>query len=368
MLRMDSSYTCRSLLLVFVIALFVSSIPLTARAQQPSFRPVVETESNMGSGFHADLPSAPVQSASYQSISSRENPTDRFANHQSSRLPTSPIVDGSPSQVALATHLEPQPLPELSSLDSHLNGGSTTSNIAGDGTIVKSISDMVSAPAEIPAFDPNKTPLTVPDDLSSGDSTGKRGLHSAVSVGTSLLVVVGLFLGFVWFVRRVNPSARNGALPRDTVQVLGRTSLAARHQLTVVQFGPKIVLLSIQQNEVRPLAELEDREQVSEFLAQCGMPEAALSLGSLSPDRLLNTDANRGSDSLDLEDVGVQHLSPNQFGAAAGADYDRPLHAKHDSAHQHARLIAGSLSRPAANQSAEIGQALRSVFAKGAAR
>ena len=54
----------------------------------------------------------------------------------------------------------------------------------------------------------------------------------------SLAVVLGLFFLVAWVMRR-NLPARSGALPGDVLEVLGRSTLAGKHQLHLIRLGDK---------------------------------------------------------------------------------------------------------------------------------
>ncbi len=116
-----------------------------------------------------------------------------------------------------------------------------------------------------------RTPLEPPSkpDLSTDDSTGSGGtLQMLLSVGSSLLIVIGLFLGTAWCYRRTLNTSM-GSLPKQVVQVLGRTALAPRQQLMVVRFGSKLVLVSLVQGEARTLSEITDPLEVDQLAGMC---------------------------------------------------------------------------------------------------
>ncbi len=56
-----------------------------------------------------------------------------------------------------------------------------------------------------------------------------------------------------------------GALPKQVVNVLGRTQLAPRQQLVLIRFGSKLILVSNLQGEVRTLSELTDPLEVDQM-------------------------------------------------------------------------------------------------------
>ena len=68
---------------------------------------------------------------------------------------------------------------------------------------------------------------------------------------------LGLFFLLVWVVRRTQPKG-NILLPTDVVQTLGRAQLTGRHQMHVVQFGGKLLLVSTASGGVETLSEISD--------------------------------------------------------------------------------------------------------------
>jgi flagellar biogenesis protein FliO len=107
------------------------------------------------------------------------------------------------------------------------------------------------------------------DTLTEGSrSSGSNTLQMLFSVGSSLLIVLGLFLGVAWCYRRtLNTSL--GGIPKQVVSVLGRTAIAPRQQLILVRFGSKLVLVSMNQGETRTLSEITDPIEVDQLAGTC---------------------------------------------------------------------------------------------------
>jgi flagellar biogenesis protein FliO len=84
----------------------------------------------------------------------------------------------------------------------------------------------------------------------------------------SLLVVLTLFMGVAWFFRRVAPQPSR-TLSKDVVQVLGRTPLAARHNMILIRFGRKLILVSQQLGQTQTLSEIDDPREVDHLLGLC---------------------------------------------------------------------------------------------------
>lgn len=122
-------------------------------------------------------------------------------------------------------------------------------------------------------------PLKPPtaDDSAADEKRSTGTVQMFVSVISSLLIVVGILLGAAWCYRKATPNL-SGSLPKQVLQVLGRTPLAPRQQLILVRFGPKLVLMSNLQGEVRTISEIVDPLEVDRL---CGMCESSQA-GSIS--------------------------------------------------------------------------------------
>lgn len=114
-------------------------------------------------------------------------------------------------------------------------------------------------------------PLAPPSKRLTGDTPQASGstLQMLVSIISSLLLVVGLFLGVAWCYRKSIGTSLAGGLPKQVVSVIGRTSISARQQLVLVRFGSKLLLVSVIQGEARTLGEISDPLEVDQMLGQC---------------------------------------------------------------------------------------------------
>ncbi len=115
----------------------------------------------------------------------------------------------------------------------------------------------------IPLAPPSKR-LTEEQPQTSGST-----LQMLVSIISSLLLVVGLFLGVAWCYRKTLGTSLTGGLPKQVVNILGRTSISARQQLVLVRFGSKLLLVSVIQGEARTLGEISDPLEVDQMLGLC---------------------------------------------------------------------------------------------------
>lgn len=89
------------------------------------------------------------------------------------------------------------------------------------------------------------------------------------SMLTTLLalgVVVALFLGVNVALKRFQPKAMR-RLPNAIVEVLGTTTLGPKHQLLLLRFGNKLLLVSQQPGETHCLSEVAEPHEVDALLA-----------------------------------------------------------------------------------------------------
>jgi len=102
----------------------------------------------------------------------------------------------------------------------------------------------------------------------AGASDAVMGLPSMVAVGGSLSLVLGLFFLVAWLLRR-RTSSQPRRLPRDIVDVLGRSELPGNQQLQLVRVGHKLILLWVSQSGVETLTEITDPTEVDRLAGLC---------------------------------------------------------------------------------------------------
>jgi flagellar biogenesis protein FliO len=107
----------------------------------------------------------------------------------------------------------------------------------------------------------------------------------AVTVTSSLAVVLGLFAAMVWLTRKYGSrSIAPGAIPREVLESLGTTAIDARTRITMLRCGGKILVLAQTPTEVRAISEITDPEEVRHLTATClgnSKREFAVALKSL---------------------------------------------------------------------------------------
>ncbi|HUY36999.1 MAG TPA: flagellar biosynthetic protein FliO [Pirellulales bacterium] len=107
---------------------------------------------------------------------------------------------------------------------------------------------------------------------SNAEQLGKaRPISAASSLVTglaSLAVVLGLFFTVAWAMRRGMPAGA-ATLPRQAVEVLGRTSLAGRQYAHLVRCGNKILLVYLAPGVAETLTEITDPAEVDRLADLC---------------------------------------------------------------------------------------------------
>jgi flagellar biogenesis protein FliO len=121
-----------------------------------------------------------------------------------------------------------------------------------------------------------------PPPSEGGKSASRSGPFSAIiTVLGSLAIVLGLFFGIAWLMRRGLPQGA-GRLPAGVVEVLGHTSLAARRQMHVLRFGDKLLLVCVSQNGVETLSEIDEPAEVERLTDLCQNSRAKAPIGSFN--------------------------------------------------------------------------------------
>lgn len=91
---------------------------------------------------------------------------------------------------------------------------------------------------------------------------------AVTTVAGSLAVVLGLFVILVWLSRRFAP-AGSAALPKEVVELLGRTSLGGPHQMQLVRIGGKLLLVALSPHGARTLTEIVSAADVERLCELC---------------------------------------------------------------------------------------------------
>lgn len=113
--------------------------------------------------------------------------------------------------------------------------------------------DKKSAPPE-PKRSEHSMPQRIADNLLQPEVLRK--------VGSSLALVIGVFLIFTILGRLASPKHGSSL---ELVRVLGKVSISSKHQLHIVQFHQRILLLGETQNGLECFEKIDDPNLVSEI-------------------------------------------------------------------------------------------------------
>jgi flagellar biogenesis protein FliO len=129
--------------------------------------------------------------------------------------------------------------------------------------------EVVRAPLKLPRHDKSRV-----KDLSRPVSAGT--MSSLTTVAGSLGIVLGLFVVLVWLSRRFAPQG-SAALPKEAVELLGRTSLGTNQQVQLVRVGAKLLLVALSPQGARTLTEITSAAEVERLCELCRRqkPESA---------------------------------------------------------------------------------------------
>ena len=90
---------------------------------------------------------------------------------------------------------------------------------------------------------------------------------------SSLAIVLGLFFFVVWLSRRAFPKA-TAPLSTEVLEIVGRSPLAARHQLQLIRLGRRLLLVSVTPERAETLTELTDPDEVNHLVGLCRQQQA----------------------------------------------------------------------------------------------
>lgn len=94
------------------------------------------------------------------------------------------------------------------------------------------------------------------------------GIGSLGTVAGALAVVLGLFVVVVWITRRVGP-AGSAPLPKEAVELLGRTTISGQHALQLVRVGSRLLLVALSPHGAATLTEITEPAEVERLTAIC---------------------------------------------------------------------------------------------------
>jgi len=113
-------------------------------------------------------------------------------------------------------------------------------------------------------------------DRTAGEQAGSRGTTGGVAGVFSLLaslgVVLGLFLGAAYLMRRGMPK-QGRMLPREAVESLGRIPFPGRQQGQLLRVGNKLVLVSFSSAGASVITEITDPLEVDRLAGMCAQAD-----------------------------------------------------------------------------------------------
>ncbi|MEC7564057.1 MAG: flagellar biosynthetic protein FliO [Planctomycetota bacterium] len=98
--------------------------------------------------------------------------------------------------------------------------------------------------------------------------------QSTIRVISALAVVVGIFLIFVWFMKRIHGKT-SPSVSGESLELLGQTRINKIHCLHLIRLGQRVLLVSISDQSVTCLSEIHDPVEVAELLHSNGPAAAA---------------------------------------------------------------------------------------------
>ena len=163
-----------------------------------------------------------------------------------------------------------------------LGRGQITSVNAATTTVYTPAERGIQAPAEpaaeisvaanhAPAF-PSLSPTLLQSNATGepAESTASRVAGPAITVTSSLAVVLGLFAALIWLTRKFGGrSAGNGSIPKEVLQNLGSVSIDPRTQVTMLRCGQRILIMARTNTSVHPLGEITNPDEVRSLTAAC---------------------------------------------------------------------------------------------------
>ena len=102
----------------------------------------------------------------------------------------------------------------------------------------------------------------------SADHSPSSPTQAMTTILSALAIVLGAFFLVIWLTRSAN-RRRWSPLPSEAVQLLGRAPLAGRQWMQLIRVGKKLVMVSVNGNQVDTITEITDPEEVEQLVALC---------------------------------------------------------------------------------------------------
>ncbi len=120
---------------------------------------------------------------------------------------------------------------------------------------------------------PDLAPPARPNSGGVAETPAVNGLGAALTVISSLAVVLGLFFTTAWILRRTGGRGL-ALLPGDVFESLGRAPLTNRQQVQLLRCGSKLLLVSLTPDSAETLTEIDDPDEVTRLAGLCKANQA----------------------------------------------------------------------------------------------
>jgi len=84
----------------------------------------------------------------------------------------------------------------------------------------------------------------------------------------SLALVLGLYFGFVWIMRKLSPSG-NQNLPREVLELIGQIPFGPKRNLQLIRLGSKLLLIINSAEGSQAIGEITDPNEVEHLVSLC---------------------------------------------------------------------------------------------------
>lgn len=129
---------------------------------------------------------------------------------------------------------------------------------------------------------PAERPLFAPRDSESAETSDVEAKPLLPAAGGNLknliLAVAGvtfLFMVLIFILKKFTPGEAP-VLPKDVFEILGKSPLAFRQQLYLMRCGKKLFVVSVSQNGLDRIGEIEEEAEVARLSRLCGKPLAEI--------------------------------------------------------------------------------------------
>jgi len=117
--------------------------------------------------------------------------------------------------------------------------------------------------------------------IGAGQPLARSATNALTTVIGSLGGVLGLFLIIVWCSRRFAPPGAT-LLPKEAVELLGRSPLAARQQMQLIRVGNRLLLIAHSAVGAETLTEITEPAEVEHLTSLCRRGRAGSSTAEFS--------------------------------------------------------------------------------------